>query len=59
MYSLVQRLFLQQEHFQYQTVITLCKRNYVDAQNTINVHNIENNPLAINLDVSGCSGANN
>ena len=44
---------------QYQAAITLCKQNYVDTQNTIKMHNIEINQLAINLDVSGCSGANN
>ena len=44
---------------QYQAAITLCKQSYVDTQNTIKIHNIEINPLAINLDVSGCSGANN
>ena len=44
---------------QYQAAITLCKQNYVDTQNTIKIHNIEINPLAINLDVSGCSGAIN
>ena len=44
---------------QYQAAITLCKQSNVDTQNTIKIHNIEINPLAINLDVSGCSGANN
>ena len=44
---------------QYQAAITLCKQSYVDTQNTIKIHNIEINPLAINLYVSGCSGANN
>ena len=44
---------------QYQATITLCKQSYVDTQYTIKIHNIEINPLAINLDVSGCSGANN
>ena len=44
---------------QYQAAITLCKQSYVDPQITIKIHNIEINPLAINLDVSGCSGANN
>ena len=44
---------------QYQAAITLCKQSHVDTQNTIKMHNIEINPLAINLDVSGCSGANN
>ena len=43
----------------YQAAITLCKQSYVNAQNTIKIPNIEINPLAINLDVSGCSGANN
>ena len=44
---------------QYQAAITLCKQSYVDTQNTIKIYNIEINPFAINLDVSGCSGANN
>ena len=44
---------------QYQAAITLCKQNYVDTQNTIKIHNIEMNALAINLDVSDCQGANN
>ena len=44
---------------QYQAAITLCKQSYVDTQYTIKIHNIKINPLAINLDVSGCSGANN
>ena len=44
---------------QYQAAITLCKQSYVCTQNTIKIHNIEINPLAINLDVSGCSRANN
>ena len=44
---------------QYQAVITLCKQSYVGTQNTIEIHNIEINPLAINLEVIGCSGANN
>ena len=44
---------------QYQAAITLCKQRYVDTQITIKIHNIEINPLAINLDVSGCWGANN
>ena len=44
---------------QYQAAITLCKQSYVDTQNIIKIHNIETNPLAINLDVSGCSAANN
>ena len=43
---------------QYQAAMTLCKQSCVDTQNTIKIHNIEINPLAINLDVSGCSGAN-
>ena len=43
---------------QYQAAITLCKQSYVDIQNTIKIHNIEINPLAINRDVCGCSGAN-
>ena len=44
---------------QYHAAITLCKQSYVDTQNTMKIHNIEIYPLAINLDVSGCSGANN
>ena len=44
---------------QYQAAITLCKQSYIDTQNTIKIHTIEINPLAINPDVSGCSGANN
>ena len=44
---------------QYQAAINLCKQSYVDTQITIKIHNIKINPLAINLDVSGCSGANN
>ena len=44
---------------QYQAEITLCKQSCVDIQNRIKIHNIEINPLAINSDVSGCSGANN
>ena len=44
---------------QYQAVITLCKQSYADTQNTIKIHIIKINPLAINLDVSGCSGADN
>ena len=44
---------------QYQAAINLSNQSYVDTQNTIKIHNIEMNPLAINLDVSGCSGANN
>ena len=43
---------------QYQAAITLCKQSYVNTQYAIKIHNIEINPLAINLDVSGCSGAN-
>ena len=43
----------------YQAAITLCKQSYVDTQNTTKLHSIEINPFAINLDVSGCSGANN
>ena len=43
---------------QYQAA-KLCKQSYVDTENTIKIHNIESNPLAINLDASGCSGANN
>ena len=44
---------------QYQAARTLCKQSYVDTQNKIKIHNIEMNPLAINLNASGCSGANN
>ena len=44
---------------QYQAVVTLFKQSYVDTKNTIKIHNIEMNPLAMNLDVSGCPGANN
>ena len=44
---------------QYQAAITLCKQSCVDTQNIIKIHNIEINPLEINLDVSVCSGANN
>ena len=44
---------------QYHAAITLCKQSCVDTQNTIKIHNIEINPLAINHDVRGCSGANN
>ena len=44
---------------QYQAAITLCKQSYADTQHTIKIHTIEINPLASNLDVSGCSGANN
>ena len=43
---------------QYQAAITLCKQSYVDTQNTIKIHNIEINPLAIDIDVSACSGTN-
>ena len=43
---------------QYQAAITLCKQRYVDTQNTIKIHNIEINPLAIDLGVSACSGTN-
>ena len=42
---------------QYQAAISLCKQSYVGTQNTIEIHNIEINLLAINLEVSGCSGA--
>ena len=44
---------------QYQAAINLSNQSYVDTQNTIKIHNIEMNPLAIYHDVSGCSGANN
>ena len=44
---------------QCQAAITLCNQSYVGTQNTIEIHNIEINPLANYLDVSGCSGANN
>ena len=43
---------------QYQAAITLCKQSCVGTQNTIEIHNIEINPLAINLEVSGCSSSN-
>ena len=61
MYSLVQRLFFTPGALssQYQAAITLCKQSYVDPQNAIKIHNIEIYPFAINLDVSGCSGAIN
>ena len=44
---------------QYQAAKYLCKQSYVDAQNTIKIHNVEMNPLAMNLDLTGCPGANN
>ena len=44
---------------QYQAAITWCKQSYVNTQNTIKIHNIEMNALAMNLDVSGCPGAIN
>ena len=44
---------------QYQAVITLFKQSYVDTKNTIKIHTIEMNPLAFNLDASGCQEANN
>ena len=44
---------------QYQAAKKLCKQSYVDTQNTIKIHNIEMNPLAMDLDLTGCSGANN
>ena len=44
---------------QYQAAKTLCKQSYVDTQNTIKIHNIEMDPLAMNLDLTGCPGANN
>ena len=44
---------------QYQAAITLRKQSYVDTQNTLKIHNIEMNALAINHHVSGCLGANN
>ena len=61
MFLLVQRLFFTAGALssQYKAAIYLCKQSYVDTQNAIKIHNIEMDPLAINLDVSGCSGANN
>ena len=44
---------------QYQAAKNLCKQSYVDTQNTIKIHNIEMNPLAMGLDLTGCPGANN
>ena len=44
---------------QYQAVKKLCKQSYVDTQNTIKIHNIEMNPLAMNLDLTGCPRAYN
>ena len=44
---------------QYQAAITLFKQSYIDTQNTIKIHNIEMNPLAMNIAASGCPGANN
>ena len=44
---------------QYQAAKNVCKQSYVDTQNTIKMHNIEMNPLAMNLDLTGCPGANN
>ena len=44
---------------QYQAAKILYKQSYVDAQNTIKIHNVEMNPLAMNLDLTGCPGANN
>ena len=43
---------------QYQAAKYLCKQSYVDTQNTIKIHNIEMNPLAMNLDLTGSPGAN-
>ena len=43
----------------YQSAITLCKQSYVNTQSTIKIHYIEMNPLAMNLDFTGCPGANN
>ena len=56
MYSLVQRLFFTVGALssQYQAAKNLCKKSYVDTQNTIKAHNIEMNPLAMNLDLTGC-----
>ena len=42
---------------QYQAAKNLCKQSYVDTQNTIKIHNIEMNPLAMNLDLTGCTRA--
>ena len=44
---------------QYQAAISLFKQSYVNRQNTIKIHNIEMNSLAMSLDFSGCPGANN
>ena len=44
---------------QYQAAITLFKQSYVESQNTLKIHDIKMNPLAMNFDVSGCPGANN
>ena len=44
---------------QYQAAKNLCQQSYVDTQNTIKILNIEMNPLAMNLDLTGCPGANN
>ena len=44
---------------QYQAAKNLCKQSYVDTQNTIKIHNIEMNHLTMNLDLTGCPGANN
>ena len=44
---------------QYQAAKTLCKQSYVDTQNTIKIHNIEMNPLAMIIAFTGCPVANN
>ena len=44
---------------QYQAAKNVFKQIYVDTQNTIKMHNIEMNPLGMNLDLTGCPGANN
>ena len=44
---------------QYQAVKTLCKQSYVDTQNTINMHNIEMNPLAMIIAFTGRLVVNN
>ena len=61
MYSLVKKAVFTAGALssQYQAVITLFKQSYVDTKNTIKIHNIEMNPFAMNLDVSGCPRANN
>ena len=43
---------------QYQAAKTWCKQSYVDTQNTMKMHNIEMNPLAMDLDYTCCPGLN-